>query len=149
LTDDALATWKGTEEWDLAELPNGDLLCVFRRDDPNVENVRWQVVLAKDGDGWKPGTPSPTTLASGGHPELLQTKEGPVLYFTQGGQQAWTTDAGRTWRPLNVDVGYYPRSIQSDDGKIYVFSHIGADNPYGEVDQAILMDSFRLTNSSN
>lgn len=149
LTQDALAQWKGTEEWDLAELPNGDLLCVFRRDDPNAENVRWQTVLTKDGDLWKAGEPMPTTLSPGGHPELLQTDEGPVVYFTQGRQQAWTADAGKTWHPLEVEVGYYPRSVQAPDGTIYVFSHVGADNPYGEVDQSILMDSFRLEASPN
>jgi len=40
---------------------------------------------------------------------------------------------------------YYPRSFQLADGKIYVFSHQGSDDPYGKTDQAIIMDTFRLT----
>ena len=39
---------------------------------------------------------------------------------------------------------YYPRSLQIDDGTIYVFGHNGWDNRYGEVDQSIDMDKFRL-----
>ena len=40
---------------------------------------------------------------------------------------------------------YYPKSFQTEDGRIYVFSHLGWDNAYGEYDQAIVMDTFRLT----
>jgi len=37
-----------------------------------------------------------------------------------------------------------PRSLQTDDGKIYIFSHQGSDDPYGKTDQAIIMDTFPL-----
>src|SRR5205085_6059302 len=39
---------------------------------------------------------------------------------------------------------YYPHSTQTPDGWIYVFSHVGFDNDYGEVDQSVVMDKFRL-----
>ena len=40
------------------------------------------------------------------------------------------------------------RSLQTDDGKIYIFSHQGSDDPYGKTDQAIIMDSFRLVKTN-
>jgi hypothetical protein len=34
--------------------------------------------------------------------------------------------------------------VQSADGRIFVFGHLGGDDEYGKVDQSIVMDSFRL-----
>ncbi|MDA1213705.1 MAG: hypothetical protein O2955_14410, partial [Planctomycetota bacterium] len=57
----------------------------------------------------------------------------------------WTTDAGKTWNRFDIPASaYYPRSVQTKDGVIHVFAHIGGDNPYGQVDQSIVMDTFRL-----
>ena len=39
---------------------------------------------------------------------------------------------------------YYPSSVQGPEGRIYIFAHVGGDNPYGKVDQSITMDTFRL-----
>jgi len=51
--------------------------------------------------------------------------------------------AGKTWKPLKVPgTGYYPRSVQAADGRIFVFGHVGGDDAYGKVDQSIVMDSF-------
>ncbi|MBM3997108.1 MAG: hypothetical protein FJ303_23605 [Planctomycetes bacterium] len=56
-----------------------------------------------------------------------------------------SADAGQTWNKLNVPgTAYYPRSVQSKDGRIFVLGHVGGDDPYGKVDQSIVMDSFRL-----
>jgi len=56
-----------------------------------------------------------------------------------------TSDAGQTWHPLDVPgTAYYPRSVQTKDGRIFVFGHVGGDDAYGKVDQSIVMDSFRL-----
>jgi hypothetical protein len=117
----------GGEEFDAAELAGGDLLCVFRRLDPGRKDreVRWQGVLKKAGDSWVPGEAGPSPLAHGGHPELLAAREGPVLHFAPGGVH-WTSDAGKTWNRLNVPgTGYYPRSVQAADGRIFVFGHVG------------------------
>ena len=136
----------GGEELDAAELANGDLLCVFRRSDPDHKGreVRWQGVLEKSGDTWVPGAVGPSPLAHSGHPELLATREGPILHLATNGIH-WTTDAGKTWHRLKVPgTGYYPRSVQAADGRIFVFGHVGGDNAYGKVDQSIVMDSFRL-----
>jgi hypothetical protein len=147
-------TWKGplatvpkeqrggwTEELDVAELANGDLLCVFRRDN---DAKRWQGVLKKSDDTWAPGKAGPSVLPHDGQPELLRTREGPILHVASSGIH-WTNDAGKTWNPLKVPgAAYYPRSVQTADGRIFVFGHVGGDNAYGKVDQSIVMDSFRL-----
>jgi hypothetical protein len=131
----------GGEEFDAAELPNGDLLCVFRK---GGERVRWQGVLKKTGKSWAPGKAGPSVLPHSGQPELLATREGPVLHVATSGVH-WTDDAGKTWHPLEVPgAAYYPRSVQAADGRIFVFGHVGGDDPYGKVDQSIVMDSFRL-----
>ncbi|HMC66338.1 MAG TPA: alpha/beta hydrolase fold domain-containing protein [Gemmataceae bacterium] len=153
VSSDKGKTWKGpiaavpnaqrggwTEELDAAELANGDLLCVFRRDN---DTKRWQEVLKKSDDTWVPGKVGPSVLPHDGQPELLATREGPILHVASGIH--WTNDAGQTWHKLQVPgAAYYPRSIQAADGRIFVFGHVGGDNTYGKVDQSIVMDSFRL-----
>jgi hypothetical protein len=136
----------GGEECDMAELPDGDLLCVFRRIDPQDRRreVRWQGVLKKKDKAWVPEQFAPAPFPHSGHPELLATREGVVLHVATSGVH-WTRDAGRSWHPLNVGpTCYYPRSIQASDGRIHIFAHVGSDDPYGAVDQSIVMDSFRL-----
>ncbi len=143
--DKARHNWGG-EEFDAAELPGGDLLCVFRRLDPTdgTREVRWQGVLKKSGDTWQPGDVGPSSLPHSGHPELLATREGPLLHIATTGIH-WTTDSGKTWIRLDVPgAPYYPRSVQAADGRIFVFGHVGSDDAYGSVDQSIVMDSFRL-----
>ena len=41
-------------------------------------------------------------------------------------------------------TAYYPRSVQTKDGRIFVIGHVGGDDAYGKVDQSTVMDSFRL-----
>ncbi|MFN0195533.1 MAG: sialidase family protein [Planctomycetaceae bacterium] len=140
-------SWGG-EEFDAAELPNGDLLCVFRRLNPDRESrqleVRWQGVLKKSGDTWDTGDAGPAPFPHSGHPEVLATREGPILHLATSGISL-TNDAGQTWHRLDIPgTAYYPRSVQGDDGTIYVFGHVGGDDAYGKADQSIVMDSFRL-----
>jgi hypothetical protein len=135
----------GGEEFDAAELPNGDLLCVFRRFDSKVgREVRWQGLLAKKGEIWVPASVGPAPFPHSGHPELLACREGVVLHLTTSGTH-WTQDGGQSWHRLNIPGShYYPRSVQARDGRIHVFAHVGSDNAYGTVDQSIVMDTFRL-----
>lgn len=131
----------GGEEFDAAELPSGDLLCVFRK---GAERVRWQNVMKKEGASWAFGTAAPSVLPHSGQPELLATREGPILHLATTGIHA-TTDAGKTWKKLAVPgTAYYPRSIQAKDGRIFAIGHAGGDDAYGKVDQSIVMDSFKL-----
>ena len=138
------ANWGG-EEFDAAELPNGDLLCVFRRLNPEGSGeVRWQCLLRKQGDSWVPTRVGPASLPHSGMPELLATREGAILHVATNGIH-YTVDAGATWNRLDAPgSNYYPRSIQVADGRIHVFGHLGGDNAYGSVDQHISMDTFRL-----
>ena len=141
-------TDRWTEEYDAAELPNGDLLCVFRRLNPDKKikgEVRWQGLLEKRGKTWVPTKKfGPAPFPHSGHPELLATREGVVLHVATTGIH-WTGDAGESWHRLDVrGSGYYPRSVQADDGRIHVFGHVGGDDPYGKRDQSIIMDTFRL-----
>src|SRR5205814_5982475 len=111
------------DEWDAAELPNGNMLAVLRSPDPKVpgRNVRYQAVLEKHGDGWVMSKVRRAPLPPGGHPELLAARGGPVIYMSAQG--IWYTgDAGSTWSKLpgTSPTGYYPRSVQGSDGTIYV-----------------------------
>lgn len=136
----------GGEEFDAAELPNGDLLCVFRRPDPNQggREVRWQGVLQKSGDTWTPSDVGPAPFPHSGHPDLLVTREGAILHLATSGIH-WTSDAGKSWHMLDVPgTAYYPRAVQGADGRIFIFGHVGGDDAYGKVDQSIVMDSFRV-----
>ena len=154
VSSDRGKTWKGpipaipndqpdgwTEEFDVAELANGDLLAVFRR---ASDTHRWQGVLKKAGDTWAAGKVAPSVLPHSGQPELLSTREGPILHVATTGIH-WSGDAGKSWARLKVSgSAYYPRSVQTPDGRILVFGHVGGDDPYGKVDQSVVMDSFRL-----
>ncbi len=106
-------------------------------------HVRWQGLMVKDGNTWKPKWAGPAPFPHSGLPDLLVTREGVVLHVTEPGVH-WTADAGQTWHNLGLPrMAYYPKSLQLTDGRIIVFGHLGSDDPYG-VDQAIVMDSFRL-----
>jgi hypothetical protein len=86
----------------------------------------------------------PAPFPHSGHPELLATREGVVLHIATNGTW-WTADRGEHWTKLDVPgTPYYPRSVQRDDGAIMVVGHVGSDDAYGAVDQAIVMDTYRL-----
>jgi hypothetical protein len=138
------------DEWDTAELTNGDLLAVMRtRESPTAQGeVRKQGLLEKKGSGWVLTNVRDAPFPPSGHPELLKTQQGPILHIATTGVH-YTTD-GITWKPLTFSPPlayrstYYPRAVQTDDGVVHVFGHVGADDPYGARDQAIVMDTFRL-----
>jgi len=139
-------------EWDTAELYNGDLLAVMRTADAAEldKPVVKQAILKKEGDGWVMEQPQTTTFPVTGHPELLATREGPILYIATSGTQV-TQDFGKTWEPLTFGGDdelflshYYPRAVQTEDGTIHVFSHTGGDDPYRNKSAAIVHDTFRL-----
>ena len=81
---------KFANEWDVAELPNGDLIVLSR-----VQNMpRWQAIFAKSGNTWQIQTANETIVPHSGHPELLATQEGPIISFAQDrhpvDQQQWS-----------------------------------------------------------
>jgi hypothetical protein len=131
-----------SEEVDIAELDNGDLLAVIRVD---AVRGRYQTVLHKDGKTWRAEAVRKLWIPHSGHPELLATREGMVLHIATDGI-AWTSDQGKTWTYLEgrPRSGYYPRSVQLPDGRIFCVYHVGGDNYYGQMDQRIESLSFRL-----
>ena len=136
-----------TDEWDAAELPNGDLLAVFRVPDPKSpgKNLRYQAILKKGDGGWTMSDFRRSPFPSSGHPELLAVRGGPILYVDSHG--VWYTDnSGDTWLrlPGAQNTQYYPRSVQAADGTIYVLSHVGGDYWYGEGDESIQLQRFRV-----
>jgi hypothetical protein len=132
------------DEWDSAELGDGTFLCVFRRGDPKSgKEARWQGIFQKHNGSWLIEQYHAAPFQHSGHPELLATREGVVLHIATDGIY-WTGDKGKSWDRLpfiGLKQGYrscyYPRSLQSENGKIYVFSHQGSDDGYGKTDQAM------------
>ena len=135
------------DEWDAAELPNGDLRAVFRTvESPTVrKEILKTGVLKKQGSGWTLTSVTDAPWPETGHPELLATREGPILYVSRSGID-YTRDGGQTWTPLkgSQPTEYYPRAVQTADGVVHVWSHQGNDDPYGAVDQYIAEQDFRL-----
>ncbi len=159
-------------EWDYAETGNGNLIAVFRVDgDDNPK----QALLTKSGSSWVMSNVQDTPFAHSGHPELLRTAEGPILYIARddlnGARGIWyqsnaDAQAGNdNWAQLKFDSAgtggnctavtggyhcsskYYPRSIQSEgDGTIVIVSHNGYDQPYPpSSNQYIYVQRFKLT----
>ena len=137
------------EEWDFAELENGDLLAVLRFAvfEPSgklLRQERRQCLLTKRGQTWEPQPYVLNPFPHSGHPELLMTREGVLLHIAANGIW-WTADRGETWTKLDFPgTAYYPNAIQREDGTILVVSHVGSDDPYGKVDQSIVLDTFRV-----
>ncbi|MEA3478799.1 MAG: sialidase family protein [Bacteroidota bacterium] len=138
------------EEYDAAELPNGDLLLVFRwavydsGTGKFIREERRQSVLKKTDQTWKPGPIRLAPFPHSGHPELLATREGPILHIATSGI-SWTIDGGKSWHDTDLDgTGYYPSAVQLYDGRILCVYHHGGDNGYGDVDQSIGACSFRI-----
>lgn len=137
------------EEWDAVELGNGDLLAVFRAITYDAAGRclgqdRRQSRLSRQGDTWVPGPVTMAPFPHDGHPELLQTPEGLILHVAPTAI-SWTADQGATWTPLaGPGTGYYPHATQLADGTILAVGHIGNDDPYGQTDQAIVLNRLRL-----
>jgi len=137
-----------TEEFDWAELPNGDLLCVLRADASLAGSPRLQVRLRKEGLTWRPTPVEKAPFPHSGHPELVATRSGAVLHVATSGISA-TTDGGDNWQHLALDDGlpalrdepatpYYPKAIELPNDEILIIGHVGGDNGYGAVDQSIV-----------
>jgi len=140
-------------EWDVAELRNGDLLAVMRTRE-GTRTVRKQAILEKTDDeiktntgtkrdgGWIMRTPRLTPASfeqvpGPQHPELLSIEYGParggVLHIADEAIH-YSPDDGDTWQkvafPSDWTPHYYPNSVQARGANIYVFSHAGSDENY-------------------
>jgi hypothetical protein len=137
------------EESDFVELDSGDLLFIHRTEHYDaagkyIDSVRTQSIVKRVGDGWEPGVVTAVPMPHSGFPELLKTREGIILHVGTDG--IWFTPADlSTWTRLPIEgAGYYPRAMQLKDGRILVVGHVGSDDVYGKVDQAIVEQTFRL-----
>jgi hypothetical protein len=131
---------RGYEEWDAVELADGALLGVIR-----LPDGIGQFVCEKRTDGWSEAMITRGPFPQSGHPELLATREGPVLYIAANGIWA-TLDRGAGWRKVqDVPAGsWYPTALQRGDGLVLCASHIGGDDEYGARDESIVLDTFRV-----
>ena len=131
-----------TEEFDVAELANGDLLCVFRR---ASDAKRWQGMLKKSGrhldrpEGRPVGPAAQRPAGTARHARRADSARR---------DQRHSLDQRRRARPGTSSTcparPTIPAPCRPTDGRIFVFGHVGGDDAYGKVDQSIVMDSFRL-----
>ena len=122
---------------------------------------RKQSITRKKGNTFVPEKPELMPVPHSGHPMVLYTQEGIILNFQRDGIY-WTADLGKRWEKLKVygkhweklkiympspfhqRRTWYPRALQLADGKIICIAHVGGDDVYGTVDQAIFQQTFRL-----
>lgn len=141
----AAGSYGFTEEFDWAELDGGDLLVVLRA---GVAEGRLQTRLRRVGTTWQPGPVTPNGLPYSGHPELLGLGSGLLLHLATTGISG-SSDQGRTWQDLPLGDGlhhlrpgpqtpYYPKAVELPDGRVLVVGHVGGDDGYGCVDQAVV-----------
>ena len=114
-----------------------------------------EAILRRSGDGWVMTSPRPLpdlpAFDPSEHPDLLATRQGAVLSFSDTGT-AYTFDGGTTWTELpfsdqsgfDLRTRYYPYAVQAPDGTIDVFSHDGWDIAYGQYNESIVLDRFQL-----
>jgi hypothetical protein len=142
------------EESDFVELPNGDLFFMHRLQhyDANgkyVSQDRRQSTVKKVGDTFEPQSPTTPPWSGQGFPCELLTREGILLDLDLFGSH-WSDDLGQTWHNLMVDgqqlnTYYYPQAVQAADGTIVVTGHVRWDDAYGEIDESIKVQTFRLS----
>ena len=145
------------EESDFVELPNGDLMWIHRAEHFSPDgayptsylgSTRMQSISQKTGDTFVSLPPETLPWPHSGYPCELMTQEGIILDLCTTGSH-WSADNGKTWNSLMangslVTTHYYPKAIQTEDGTIVVVAHRGGDDIPGTVDQAIILQTFRL-----
>jgi BNR repeat-like domain len=141
----------------IVELSNGDILMMLRVEVENASLDAWdaenntnrnrkQVRLIKSGNTWVSGEVEQLEIPHGGHPELLMTREGLLLYSSPEG--FWgSVNEGQEWTRIKTlpYALYYPSSVQLDDGRIFVVGHNAGDCAFPPPeDMAIWKISFRI-----
>jgi hypothetical protein len=133
--------YKSGETWvagpaTLAPFPHSGFPCVLYTKEGLVLH------LATDGIYWTAATGKPWT------PAPIPRNQYTEYWLDHGGADAsprWLDRAFAAWTRLAIPgTKYYPRALQLDDGKIVCIGHVGGDNVYGTVNQAIVEQTFRL-----
>jgi len=113
------------------------------------ERNRKQIKLRKVNGKWKPGKVETLSIPHGGHPELLMTKEGILLYISVEGFWGSVND-GKSWTRIETlpDAPYYPHAVQLEDGRIFVTGHNGGDCAYPPPEDMMAWKvSFKIDNN--
>jgi hypothetical protein len=151
LSHDLGRTWEGPDiiapdddglvaypEPSFVEFDDGELFFLFRIEqfpDPKDESKcistpRRQCLVRKKRGHYVAGAITETTLPHAGHPELLLTREGVLLYMCEAGYW-YSLDRGFKWTKMDIRPSYYyPQAVQLDDGRILVAGHVGGDEPF-------------------
>ena len=161
IPDEQVGKFAG-EEFDWVELANGDLLCVLRTetgrtfDTHDLGQQRRITRLVRSGDTWQPTPVELAPFPHSGHPEMLQTPNGLTLHLATSGIST-SADEGKSWTHFDLTpettwhgwcyqgTPYYPKAVQMTDGRILVLGHVGGDDGYGTVDQAVVGMTFALS----
>jgi hypothetical protein len=141
------------EESDFVELDTGDLLfshrCEHYKGDKYILSNRLQSIFHRNGDGWEFGPVTAVPMPHSGFPCLVKLPDGSILHIATDG--VWRTPADlSTWTRLPDAPAspYYPQATLLKDGRVLVVGHVGSDDEYGKVDQAIVAQTFRVNTAS-
>jgi len=150
LSHDSGKTWEGPDiiapsddgymaypEPSFVEFPDGELFFLFRietfpnpKDDTYISTRRRQCLVRKKRGHYIAGPITETILPHAGHPELLLTKKGVLLYMCENGYW-YSLNRGKEWIKLDIPPSYYyPQAVELDDGRIMVVGHVGGDDPF-------------------
>jgi hypothetical protein len=170
LSHDLGKTWEGPDiiapdddglvaypEPAFVEFDDGELLFLFRIEtfpDPKdkgkcISTRRRQCLVKKKRGHYVAGPIVETELPHAGHPELLLTKEGVLLYMCEAGYW-YSLDRGAKWQKMDIRPSYYyPQAVQLDDGRILVAGHVGGDEPFPPPhDMSVRCQWFRVRRES-
>jgi hypothetical protein len=152
ISHDQGRTWSGSlpilpgqnvSETDFVELPDGNLLFI---NNSIFANAGRQFVYRERNRF----TPGPLERAhSGTVPETVCLAEDGVLVgCMRAGSYYWSDDLGQNWQPLDGARGngevYQPWIQYLGDGKVACAGHRGLDDPIGQRDQYVALQTFRL-----
>jgi len=151
------APTRTSDEPDVVELANGDLLVTLRHANPKAKGAAvylncGQIIVKKTTSGWKPGPLRQTRMGFRGFPILLRTRNGILISAGSGNQFNFSIDEGRTWSatasladPAYNRHNHYPYLLEMPDGRILSVYHVGNHWTYPPPkEQWIHATSFRL-----
>jgi hypothetical protein len=129
-------------EADFCEMPSGDLLLMQNRLFDN--GVAHRQLLRKTKFGY---VPEDMEIVDPKAPEIfVRTKEGYLVGASRNDAYVWSDDDGLNWYPLQgiPSCGYQPRAILLPDDRIMFAWHAGGDLFYGQADEYIGEQIFKL-----
>ena len=152
ISHDQGRTWSGplpilpgqnVSETDFVELPDGNLLFI---NNSIFANPGRQLVY-RDSNRFTPGPLE--RVHSGTVPETVcLTDDGILIGCMRAGNYYWSDDLGQNWQPLEGARGngevYQPWIQYLSGGKVACAGHYGLDDPIGQRDQYISLQTFSV-----